>query len=125
MRGRSAWLYDEELGDVTPDEERGVDGKTEAELEAEFAQDYDRNQREEMSMDYYLSFEELDDINAEREARGEACEWTTGCSESAAAVIPAEPGQRRPSFPVRDARNTGQPTRWLNATSTTSKPARG
>ena len=45
MRGRSAWLYgaDEELGDVAQYEERGMDGKTEAELEAEFAQDDDRD----------------------------------------------------------------------------------
>ena len=97
MRGHDAWLYDEELGDVTPDEERGVDGKTETELEAEYAQD-DRNHREEMSMDCYLSFEELDDINAERQARGEACEWTVGCSESAAAVIPADPDSEGPRF---------------------------
>ena len=46
MRGHDAWLCEEELGDVTPDEERGVYGKTEAELEAEYAQDDDRNQRE-------------------------------------------------------------------------------
>ncbi len=69
-------------------------------------------------MDYRLTFEDLDRINAARAERGERCEWT-GCRESAAAVIPEDLDGEGPVSFARSMRS-GRPTSWRNATSTTS-----